>query len=618
MDIFPLFQSGAILASDKPVKIWGFALEEQTISVFMDGQSLGQAQWETSGSKHKWSFSLEVQKAGGPHKIEIKSEDGETIVLEDIYFGLLFLLAGQSNMQLPMNRCVESFPPEVRSLEDSRIKEVRLPIKPAFYPEESAWNEAIEWKALNPENLYDIGGLGLSLAMHIRENQDIPVGLINVAAGGTPQESWLPYERLNPAYQEKFKFGQDPSRRQNISRLETEKINNWYDQAEAQRPYLEYCTSLPAPQMFFGTAIEESAYHGLVQLRSSFDLSDEDYAQVTQMSEMELSLGLMDSHDVSYLNGHKIGETTYQYPPRKYKIPTSLLRPGQNDLVVDLYIARNPGGLIPTKFYGLRSLPENTEENFVLSFNRPWELYWAKSLGLEPMPPTSFWDRLPSTNYRSYLEPIEDLSLSGMAWYQGESNDSRPDNYEPLLYDFFSYLTQESLAKDLPVVLVQLPAYDDPNGQMTPGSWVKIRQAQKKVAQTLGLRLVVAMDLGEDEDLHPQDKWNLGQRVYQAFLSPDTASFGPQLLSAECRDNKLDLHFSEPVCFPDTIRDSLKVYAAGKELEIEKIYAEENHVYLLIEKAGADKVAYLQANAPARAYLQNEKGLLVSPFRLNL
>jgi sialate O-acetylesterase len=205
-----------------------------------------------------------------------------------------------------------------------------------------------------------------------------------------------------------------------------------------------------------------------------------------------------------------------------------------------------------------------------------------------------------------------------MAWYQGESNDSRPDNYEPLLYDFFSYLTQESLAKDLPVVLVQLPAYDDPNGQMTPGSWVKIRQAQKKVAQTLGLRLVVAMDLGEDEDLHPQDKWNLGQRVYQAFLSPDTASFGPQLLSAECRDKKLDLHFSEPVHFPDTIRESLKVYAAGKELEIEKIYAEENHVYLLIEKAGADKVAYLQANAPARAYLQNEKGLLVSPFRLDL
>lgn len=618
MDIFPLFQSGAILTSDKPIKIWGFASKEQTISVFMDGQSLGRAQWETSDSQPKWFFSLEPQTVGGPHKIEIQAENGEHIILDDIYFGLLFLLAGQSNMQLTMSRCVESFPLEVRTLQDSLIKEIRLPVQPAFYPEESAWNEKLEWKTLTAENLYDMGALGLSLAIHIREKQNIPVGLINVAAGGTPQESWIPYELLNPIYQEEFKFGQDVARRQQISHLETQRINNWYDQAEAQRPYLEYCTDLENPQMFFDTPIEDAAYHGLVQLRSSFDLSDEDYAQVTQIQELELSLGLMDNHDVSYLNGTKVGETTYQYPPRKYKIPTSLLKPGQNDLTVDLFIARNPGGLIPTKFYGLRSLPENTEENFVLPFNRPWELYWAKYLGLEPMPTMTFWDRLPSSNYLSYIKPMEDLSLSGLVWYQGESNDSRPANYEALLHTFFSHLTENSLAKDLPVVLVQLPTYNDPNSQMTPGSWVKIRRVQEKVSQDLGLRLVVAMDLGEEDDLHPQDKWHLGERVYQAFLANDAASYGPQLLDVKCHDKQLDLLFSQAPCCPENIRESLFVYSAGEEIEIEKIQIEGEHLYLLLEKAGADEVAYLQANAPARAYLRNEKGLLVSPFRLDL
>jgi sialate O-acetylesterase len=116
--------------------------------------------------------------------------------------------------------------------------------------------------------------------------------------------------------------------------------------------------------------------------------------------------------------------------------------------------------------------------------------------------------------FNGMIAPLAPCALTGVAWYQGESNSS-PHGvplYEAILSTLVTDWRREFNRPDLPFLIVQLPGYKS----LLP----EIREAQLNVSRKLPpAALVVTTDLGDTGDLHPKDKEPVGTRLALAARS---------------------------------------------------------------------------------------------------
>ena len=82
-------------------------------------------------SSGKWKIEFNPEKAGGPFELSVICDDNE-IVFHDVYVGEVWLLSGQSNAQLPMQRLKYSFPHDVTLPENNNIRMITVPINYSF------------------------------------------------------------------------------------------------------------------------------------------------------------------------------------------------------------------------------------------------------------------------------------------------------------------------------------------------------------------------------------------------------------------------------------------------------------------------------------------------------
>ena len=89
----PIFSSGMVLQAGKPARIFGTG--EGHISISFLGAT------KSVDADGKWLIEFDAQNYGGPYTMNIDL-NGEQITIEDIHFGDVYLLGGQSNMQFKM------------------------------------------------------------------------------------------------------------------------------------------------------------------------------------------------------------------------------------------------------------------------------------------------------------------------------------------------------------------------------------------------------------------------------------------------------------------------------------------------------------------------------------
>ena len=89
----PIFTNGMIMQAGKPVRIFGSG--DGTVSVEFFGIT------KSASATGEWMIEYEAQNYGGPHTLKI-TLDGVTTEITDVYFGDVYLLGGQSNMQFKM------------------------------------------------------------------------------------------------------------------------------------------------------------------------------------------------------------------------------------------------------------------------------------------------------------------------------------------------------------------------------------------------------------------------------------------------------------------------------------------------------------------------------------
>jgi sialate O-acetylesterase len=348
------------------------------------------------------------------------------------------------------------------------------------------------------------------------------------AAGGTPIEAWLPESVIQnyPKHAERLSPWKIPGEVRRAERESAAHNAKWHTQLNENDPGLHQKWMEPG---FDDTGWEESAmvvkmaasipdetmsgdmyatipflpgrsaqpFYGSVWLRKKIVLTDETVKIAT------LSLGRAADSVTVYVNGQRVFNVGYQYPPCVGAVPENILTPGENTLAVRLVGESQPPRFIPGKAY------EWVSGGGKLDLTEGWKYKTGHEMPM--MPPGCWFYGLPCAVYETMLAPVLPYAYDGMIWYQGESNIHEPDDYREL-FEAFARNVRSRNRSELPIIFTLLARYDDPGD---PGNkkLKAIREQQRRCLEIPDTGMVDAYDCGEWNDIHPLDKRTVGRRL---------------------------------------------------------------------------------------------------------
>ncbi len=194
-----------VLQRDMPVPIWGWAEPGEKVTVRIAGNE----ESATADAQGRWSVRLPAMKAGGPETMEVAGKN--TLKLENILIGEVWVCSGQSNMDMGINSVLNA-EKEVASANYPQIRLMYVPYRTSVTPRDDL---DANWRVCSPENLRTGGSWssGFSAAAYffgreLHKELKVPVGLVHTAWGGTRIEPWTPrvgFEMV-PALQEIVKM----------------------------------------------------------------------------------------------------------------------------------------------------------------------------------------------------------------------------------------------------------------------------------------------------------------------------------------------------------------------------------------------------------------------------
>ncbi len=194
-----VFQTNMVLQRDKPISLWGWADAGEKVTVIFDGQE----QAATAAKDRAWKVTLPALAASSePRKLIVKGEQ-QTLTLDNILIGDVWLLGGQSNMEFPLDR-IENGQLEIVSANFSNIRILTVPAsdgpdnKPGF-PRLHEWSGWFgrhyrkgDWDVCSPDVVRELSAIGYVFARRIHMATQVPIGIIDASRGGTTVETWTP------------------------------------------------------------------------------------------------------------------------------------------------------------------------------------------------------------------------------------------------------------------------------------------------------------------------------------------------------------------------------------------------------------------------------------------
>ena len=187
MKLSSLISEGMVLQRETRNTIWGKeAKGSVTVSLSDGAKELAKVQG-TASDDGSFELQLPDLKAGGPYVLEIK-DDLSKIVLNEVCVGDVFLLTGQSNMEIPVSRTLDLERKTVSKVHNELIRHFEVPKTPRFDgPTDDIYEGT--WKKATQVNLYPFSAVGFFFAELVNKNQGVPVGLIQTAVGGIQIEA---------------------------------------------------------------------------------------------------------------------------------------------------------------------------------------------------------------------------------------------------------------------------------------------------------------------------------------------------------------------------------------------------------------------------------------------
>ena len=610
-----LISNGMILQRDTKTKLWGWAAPNEKITTTFNGNSYH----ITADKMGKWMLQLPPQPAGGPYDITFTGSN--SITVKNVLFGDVWICSGQSNMELTMDRVKEKYPDVVDSANNTNIRQFEVPDQYNFnHPNEDvAYGQ---WIPATKENILRFSAVAYFFANEIYNKYKVPIGVINTALGGSPAEAWISEEALKkfPAYYNEAQKFKDSNLIKQIEAHDKSVSNNWYN--------LLYQKDEGTKNNWINPALNDANWqtmnipgywadgplgnvNGVVWFRKAVEVP----ATFTG-KPVRLIMGRIVDADSVFVNGQFVGTTGYQYPPRRYVIPAGVLKEGTNEIVARVISNAGKGGFVPDKTYAL------IVNKDTLDLKGSWK--YKLGATMDALPSQTFIRWKPAGLYNAMIAPLTNYSVKGGLWYQGESNADHPSDYGDLMRTLIADWRKHWGGGNFPFIYVQLPNFMEAKQTPAESSWAALRAQQLKTLQVPNTGMIVAIDLGEWNDIHPLDKQDVGKRLalqaaHLAYGEKNIVYSGPLFQSVKQEGNKLVLSFTNTgTGLMAKGSDSLHYFSiAGRDKQFvwAKAIIQGNKVIVWNDSiTNPVYVRYAWADNPAGANLYNKEGLPASPF----
>lgn len=187
------FADHMVLQRDVKVPVWGTASAGEKITLSMGKQKLS-AIAEASG---RWRVSLAKLSAGGPFTMTVTGNN--TITLNDIYVGEVWLCSGQSNMDMTVAREDRYWCGVINEKEE--VATANYPLirvfDTDFTPAEKPLDKVIgKWEVVSPQTVGHLSAVAYFFARDLQKKLNVPIGLITTAFGASTAEAWIREEAL--------------------------------------------------------------------------------------------------------------------------------------------------------------------------------------------------------------------------------------------------------------------------------------------------------------------------------------------------------------------------------------------------------------------------------------
>lgn len=182
------FSDNMVLQQQTECNIWGWAEPGKKIMVLTSWDKKGYPQ--TARKDGYFSVKVKTPEAGGPYTITFR--DGETVMLNNVMIGEVWICSGQSNMEMQMKgfkqQPVEGTTEELLRCKDSNLRLFTVKRHVSLTPEQDVTGQ---WSEANSASVRDFSATAYYFGKALRATLDVPVGLIVTSWGGSACEAWM-------------------------------------------------------------------------------------------------------------------------------------------------------------------------------------------------------------------------------------------------------------------------------------------------------------------------------------------------------------------------------------------------------------------------------------------
>jgi sialate O-acetylesterase len=506
--IDPQFGTHAVIQRGKPVVLSGTAAPGEHVAVSFAGEA-SQAVADRAGT---WRTTFAPHSAGGPYKIEVGGTGGTSATSDDVMVGDVWLCSGQSNMEYPARRALNS-DGELQNANDAELRLFKVAQQVADDPQ-AHFAKPPQWQVTSSDSVKDFSAACYFMTRDLRTSQHVPIGAIDDTWGATPIRQWMDEASVRAGGESAMAdlvrlHRTNPS--ESLRQFDVAWVKWWDSQAgtsTGQEPWhaSDRLSWQPVPQISYWDAWgpEWKNHVGAAWFRRRFTLTA---AQAAHGAN--LSLGVFDDMDQTWVNGVPVGGTSDWAAQRVYPIPSGVLHAGTNEIVIYVLNTYGPGGFagpadkVHLDLNGSPALPLGDQ----------WQYSGIdKAIANGPMPP---WTGVASVSkiYNAMIAPLGALGLKGVAWYQGEADVGVP-GYDRRLAAWMADWRAQFRDPRLPFLIVGLAGWGKPTSKPVESGWAALINEQRiGVERDPHAALISAIDLGVPTDIHPANKQEVGRRL---------------------------------------------------------------------------------------------------------
>ncbi|MFP9115135.1 sialate O-acetylesterase [Flavobacterium sp. RHBU_3] len=614
------FTSNMVLQQKSVVPFFGTSTAKEVIIT----SSWDKKTYTATTANGKWEVQLTTPVYGGPYTILIK--DGkDKIELKNILIGEVWLCSGQSNMEMPVEGWgkVANYKEEIAN---AKYPDIRLLQAEHVFSEKPLDDLKLQfdgWQVCSPSTIGEFSSTAYFFARKVYQEKHIPIGLIHSSWGGTVAEAWTSAGALKEIhdFDQAIEAMEDPEVKNALQRKYDKDMADWNAQLTAKEGSMKdgkmiwaeaafndaAWPTMPVPAYYENTVLPD--FDGIVWYRKTFNLPN----GAPGDGVLEL---YVDDDEITWINGVQVGATRGYNTQRKYTIPASVFRKGENVIAIRSFDGAGGGGIyapenIAIKFSNL-SVPLSGQWKYKVGVN---------SADLPPQPSMPENQNRPAVLYNAMIHPIQKYKIAGVIWYQGEANASRAQQYQKVFPTLIKDWRKQFNNPALPFYFVQLANYKQIKDQPADAEWAELREAQFKTLALPYTGMAVITDIGAADNIHPTNKQDVGGRLALIALAKmygvNVAFTGPIYKSFIKKGNTIVIDFvhREGIKAKDGELKGFAIAGADKKFYWADAKVVDGRVVVSSpEVKNPEAVRYNWADNP-QGNLTNDSGLPATSFR---